>query len=213
MPKGRIIDKVFCWTVRLDSVHSVPDVLFPVPVCVPVPECPFPDSQLKMDIGHGHGMNLSFNPQPAKLSLMNSIFQEKQQALKAIFAACPSMESKYEKIIEMGRALPPFPSEHKIDQNIVKGCQSRMYLHSCLKDGVMHFEIDSDALISAGLGALLLYVYNGEKPETVLTSTPSYLEEIGIKESLTPNRANGLYNIFLRMKQDALHLIIERDKK
>lgn len=144
---------------------------------------------------------------------MKDHLEEKKAAIKEKFARCTTMESKYEKLIELGRALPTLNPEFKIDANHVKGCQSKMYLHSRLEGDYVVFEVESDALISAGLGALLVLVYSGEKPETVLTSPPDYLEDLGIKESLTPNRANGLYNIFLRMKQEALRLIVEREKR
>jgi cysteine desulfuration protein SufE len=84
-----------------------------------------------------------------------------------------------------------------------------MYLRSFLDGGKMYFEAESDALISFGLAVILMKVYSGESPEVVLTCPPSYLEEIGITASLTPNRANGLYSIHLRMKQDALRAIAQ----
>lgn len=135
---------------------------------------------------------------------------EKQQKMKNLFTACPSEEKKYEKIIEMGRALPPLSVQDKTPENFVKGCQSTMYLKSKLENGKVYFTADSDALISAGLAAILLQVYNGEAPEVILKCPPTYLEDLGISASLTPNRANGLYSIHLRMKQDALKLYMQQ---
>ena len=137
----------------------------------------------------------------------------KQQKLKDIFLNCASEEDKYEKIIEIGRKLSPLPLNCKTPENLVKGCQSQMYLHSYLSGDNIIFEAESDALISAGLAALLIEVYSGESPEAVLKCPPTYLEEIGINSSLTPNRANGLYSMHLKMKQDALKLIVEKEKK
>ena len=134
---------------------------------------------------------------------------EKQQQVKALFSSCSTEEKKYDKIIELGRSLPTFPTEDKTPENFVKGCQSTMYLTSKLEDGKVLFAAESDALISAGLAAILLLAYNGESPETILKCPPSYLEELGISASLTPNRANGLYSIHLRMKQDALKLYMK----
>lgn len=134
---------------------------------------------------------------------------EKQQQVKNLFASYPSEEKKYEKIIEMGRSLAPLALQDKIPENFVKGCQSTMYLKSRLENGRVYFTADSDALISAGLAAILLQVYNGETPEVILKCPPTYLEELGISASLTPNRANGLYSIHLRMKQDALKLYMQ----
>ncbi len=87
-----------------------------------------------------------------------------------------------------------------------------MYLHSFLLEDKIFFEPESDALISSGLAALLTQVYSGETPEVVLKCPPTYLDELGISASLTPNRANGLYSIHLRMKQDALKMLVERAK-
>ena len=136
----------------------------------------------------------------------------KQEQMKKLFAACPTEDAKYQKIIELGRQQPPLDASHKIPENIVKGCQSIMYLHSFMQGDAVHFEAESDALISSGLAAILVYVYNGESPETILKCPPTYLDELGISTSLTPNRANGLYSIHLKMKQDALKLLVKKNK-
>ena len=113
-------------------------------------------------------------------------------------------------IIAMGRELPHLSSSEKLPENIVKGCQSTVYLSSNLVEGQVLFGAESDALISSGLAAILIKVYSGEPPETVLKCPPDYLEELGISASLTPGRANGLYSIHLRMKQDALKLYMRQ---
>ncbi len=141
----------------------------------------------------------------------NQIFYsclKKQQLLKQQFVGCVSQESKYEKIIELGRNLPKMDASEKIPENIVKGCQSIVYLSSHLQDGKLKFYASSEALISSGLAMLLIEVYNGEAPETVLQCPPLFLEELGIHASLTPGRANGLSNIYLRMKQEALKYLV-----
>lgn len=138
---------------------------------------------------------------------------KKQQAIKELFNSCSSEESKYHKIIELGRQLPSIQEKDRVPSNIVKGCQSMVYLCSYWADDKIIFEAESDALISAGLAAILLRVYSEETPESILKCPPAYLDELGIRTSLTPNRANGLYSIHLRMKQDALRLLIEREAK
>ncbi|MBA3721343.1 MAG: SufE family protein [Parachlamydiaceae bacterium] len=138
---------------------------------------------------------------------------EKQNIVKQIFNACPTEEAKYQKIIDWGRELPKLKPIDKVPTNIVKGCQSTMYLHSFWTNDTIIFEVESDALISAGLAAILIKVYSGETPETILKCPPTFLEELGISASLTPNRANGLYSIHLRMKQDALKLLMEKEMK
>lgn len=133
---------------------------------------------------------------------------EKQQRISAIFSACVTEEEKYIKIIELGKSLPVLEAQYKIPENIVQGCQSTMYLRSYLQEGKVMFQADSDALISSGLAAILIQVYEGETPEAILKCPPDYLEQLGIGASLTPNRANGLYSIHLRMKQDALKFLL-----
>ena len=131
----------------------------------------------------------------------------KQAKIKQQFSSCITPEQKYSKIIELGRALPPF-TEAKTEDKLVKGCQSRMYLSSSILDGKVSFQIDSEALISAGLGALLLQVYNNEPPEAVLSCPPHFLEELEIHKSLSPNRSNGLASLFLQMKREALNYLL-----
>ncbi|MBA2368000.1 MAG: SufE family protein [Candidatus Protochlamydia sp.] len=134
----------------------------------------------------------------------------KQNMIREKFAACSNEEERYQKIIELGREQPSLSENEKIEANLVKGCQSQMYLVSHLEENQVIFQAESDALISAGLAALLVKVYSGEAPETVLKCPPTYLEELGISASLSPSRANGLYSLHLRMKQDALKLLMEK---
>lgn len=134
----------------------------------------------------------------------------KQRHLKSLFNDCACEESKFKKIIELGRQQPDLDSQHKTPENIVKGCQSTMYLHSQhTADGII-FNASSDALISAGLAALLIQVYSGETPEAILKCPPDFLDELGVSASLTPSRANGLYSIHLKMKQEALKFLIKQ---
>lgn len=137
---------------------------------------------------------------------------DKQAAIKALFSVCESLDEKYQKIIDLGRQQAKLNTRYKIPENIVPGCQSIMHLHSYCENGLIYFEAESEALISSGLAAILLLVYSGETPETVLKCPPEYLEELGIQASLTPSRANGMYSIHLRMKQDALKSIVNRSK-
>lgn len=135
----------------------------------------------------------------------------KQKEIKELFQDCQTPEAKYQRIIELGRKQPHLDCKDKCETNLVKGCQSQMYLCSCLCGDKVVFNAESDALISSGLAALLCKVYSNESPEAILKCPPSYLDELGISASLSPNRANGLYSLHLRMKQDALKLCMERD--
>jgi cysteine desulfuration protein SufE len=136
----------------------------------------------------------------------------KQEEVKKLFDRCTSEDLKYQKIIELGKALPPFPESEKIEANFVNGCQSIMYLHTKMDKGLLYFSANSDALISAGLAAILVRVYSGEMPEVILKCPPDYLESLGIGASLTPNRANGLYSIHLKMKQEALKFLLQQNR-
>lgn len=135
---------------------------------------------------------------------------QKQEDVKNLFSRCSSEEEKYEKIIEMGRDNPPIDENLKIESNLVSGCQSRMYLHSEYADGKVYFKGESDALVSSGLGSILIRVYSGESPEVILKCPPNYLEELGISASLSPGRANGLFSIHLKMKQEALKYLLKK---
>ncbi|MCC5832493.1 MAG: SufE family protein [Chlamydiales bacterium] len=128
--------------------------------------------------------------------------------IKESFSNCATPEEVYQKIIEWGERLPPFQTEWKREENVVHGCQSVMYLHAELRDREIFFAAASDALISAGLAAILIEAYNGTDPETVLKEPPTFLEELGIPASLTPGRANGLASLYLKMKQEALKLLL-----
>lgn len=137
----------------------------------------------------------------------------KQKNLINLLSTCSTPDEKYTKIMDLGRQLPPYHAKYKTSENIVTGCQSTTYLHSSIHNDVVVFHAHSEALISAGLAAVLINVYNEEKPETILTCQPHFLETLGIRAALTPSRANGLYSIYLRMKQDALRLLVAASEK
>jgi sulfur transfer protein SufE len=141
---------------------------------------------------------------------MSTSCREKQNEIKALFAACSTEDEKYKKIIEMGKKLPKLKADDKTSDNIVKGCQSTMYLRSFMREGLVYFEADSEALISAGLASILIHVYNGETPETILTCPPTFLDDLGLSASLSPSRSSGLYSVHLRMKQDALKFLTNK---
>jgi len=140
---------------------------------------------------------------------MTQTFDSKIIFIKNLFADCANAEAKYNKIMELGKQGAAFDEEEKTDENLVPGCQSTMYLQSWIQEGCIHFNAWSDALISAGLAQLLILAYSGQRPEVVLKKPPAFLDELNIPGSLTPNRANGLFQIHLRMKQDALRFITD----
>jgi len=139
---------------------------------------------------------------------MSETFKKKSDAVKKVFSSLGSPEERYQMLIDMGRKLPPFPPSLKTSENLVPGCQSLLYLSAHMMDGRMYFEAASDALISAGLTALLISAYDGEPPDLVLKSPPDFLREIGIFGTLSPSRSNGLSQIHLSMKKLALKFLV-----
>jgi len=111
---------------------------------------------------------------------------------------------KYEHIIEMGKSLPMIDEKLKTDNRLIKGCQSKVWLHSELKDGKIFFTADSDAIITKGLVALMVRVLSDHTPDEILESKMDFIKNIGLKEHLSPTRANGLVNMIKQMKLDAL---------
>lgn len=126
------------------------------------------------------------------------------EGIQKLFSSCTGIEEKYQKIIDLGRSQKALPLEQKCEENRVLGCQSTMYLHTHFDGKLLYFACEADAIISAGLGLLLTSVYSGNTPETILKHPPTYVQELGIPQALTPGRANGLASLYIRMKQEAL---------
>ena len=135
----------------------------------------------------------------------------KIEALKNQFSSLGSREALYQKIMERSKRLPPFKEEWKQEANRVTGSQRVMYLYSISENGHVYFYYSSDALISSGLAAILIDIYSGEPPDSILLTPPAFLEELGIPSVLTPGRANGLASLYLKMKQEAVkYLLVHR---
>jgi len=111
---------------------------------------------------------------------------------------------RYEYLIELGKSLPIIDEQFKLDENLIKGCQSKVWLYSELEDDRVKFSADSDAILTKGIAALLLRVYSGQKPEDILTAETSFIDEVGLKEHLSPTRANGLVSMIKQIKMYAI---------
>ena len=111
---------------------------------------------------------------------------------------------KYEYLIELGKSLKTYPEEKKTDDRLVKGCQSRVWVDFELKDGRLYFNADSDAIITKGIISLLVRIYSGRTPQEILSSDFSVVERIGLKDNLSPTRANGLVSMIQKLKEIAL---------
>jgi cysteine desulfuration protein SufE len=117
---------------------------------------------------------------------------QKQAALVDEFHGLDGWEARYQRIIARGRALPELPAELRTEDARVRGCSSSVWLVSESRDGVVLFRADSDALLVRGLIALLLETYSGHRPAEILGAPPAFIEELGLNQHLSPNRANGL---------------------
>ena len=129
--------------------------------------------------------------------------EEKKQSIVEGFSLYEEWLDKYEYLIELGKTLAPFPEEKKTEDRLIKGCQSRVWLDSELKDGKLYFMADSDAIITRGIISLLVGVYSGRTPGEIAGDDFGFVQEIGLKENLSPTRANGLVSMIERIKQIA----------
>jgi len=129
--------------------------------------------------------------------------QEAIQAVMDDFSLYDDWMDKYEYLIELGKNLAEYPESAKTEDHLIKGCQSRVWLDSKMEDGRLWFSADSDALITKGIISLLTGVYSGRTPQEIADDDFSWLEKIGLKENLSPTRANGLVSMIQTIKRAA----------
>ncbi|MGE4346105.1 MAG: SufE family protein [Flavobacteriaceae bacterium] len=111
---------------------------------------------------------------------------------------------RYEYIIELGKSLPMIDEKYKTDDYIIKGCQSKVWLSAEHKDGKILFTADSDAILTKGIIAIMIRVFSGQTPKDILEASTDFVDEIGLKEHLSPTRANGLVSMIKQIKMYAL---------
>ena len=129
--------------------------------------------------------------------------EESKQSIIDDFSMFDEWLDKYEYIIELGKKLDSFPENIKTDDRLIKGCQSRVWLDWEVKDGKLYFTADSDAIITKGIISLLISVYSGRSAEEIAGDDFSFLEKLGLKENLSPTRANGLESMVETIKRAA----------
>ncbi|MFN2260510.1 MAG: SufE family protein [Psychroflexus sp.] len=135
---------------------------------------------------------------------MNSI-KAKQEDIIEEFSMFEDWMQRYEYMIELGKSLPLIDEKYKTEENIIKGCQSRVWLYAEMNDNQkVEFTADSDAIITKGIIAILIRVFSEEKPEDILEAKTDFIDEIGLKEHLSPTRANGLVSMIKQMKMYAI---------
>ena len=113
---------------------------------------------------------------------------------------------KYQMLIDLGNDLEPLPEQYKTEQNLIDGCQSRVWVQCDMQDGLMHLQADSDALIVKGIVALLLRVLSDHTPQEILSADLYFIERIGLREHLSPTRSNGLLAMVRRIREYASEL-------
>ncbi|MBN2638887.1 MAG: SufE family protein [Bacteroidales bacterium] len=121
--------------------------------------------------------------------------KEKEQSVMEEFSLFDDWMDKYAYLIELGKELPVIDEKYKDNQHLISGCQSRVWLHAGLEEDKVVFTADSDAVITKGIVSLLIRVLSGHRPDEILDTDMEFLEKIGLKEHLSPTRANGLISM------------------
>ena len=134
-----------------------------------------------------------------------STIKEKQEEIIEEFNSFDDWMDRYQLLIDLGSEQPPLEEQYKSDDNLIEGCQSRVWLQADLMpDGTVRFLAESDALIVKGIVSLLVKVYSGHTPDEILDNEPYFVEAIGLKEHLSPTRSNGLVSMIKQMRMYAL---------
>lgn len=130
--------------------------------------------------------------------------QEIQNEIVDEFSMFDDWMQRYEYIIELGKSLPLIDEKYKTDDNIIKGCQSKVWVYAEEKEDKVVFTADSDAILTKGIIAILIRVFSNQNPQAILDANTDFIDEIGLKEHLSPTRANGLVSMIKQIKMYAL---------
>lgn len=130
--------------------------------------------------------------------------QEKQQEVVEEFSMFDDWMQRYEYMIELGKSLPLIDEKYKIDENLIKGCQSKVWVHAELDGDKLVFTADSDAIITKGIVAILIRVFSNQHPSAIIEADTKFIDDIGLKEHLSPTRANGLVSMIKQLKMYAV---------
>ena len=130
--------------------------------------------------------------------------KEKENALVEDFELFDDWADRYEHLISLGKSLPLIDPKYKTDDYLVRGCQSKVWLNAEMKDDKVIYKADSDAIITKGIVAMLVEVMSNETPDEILNTQLEFIDKVGLKEHLSPNRSNGLVSMIKEMKSYAL---------
>ena len=120
------------------------------------------------------------------------------------FSMFEDWEERYQYMIDLGKTLPLIEEKYKTEDNIIKGCQSKVWVHAEMKDDKVVFTADSDAIITKGIIAILIRVFSNQHPKDIIDANTDFIDEIGLKEHLSPTRANGLVSMIKQLKMYAI---------
>ncbi|WP_179348553.1 SufE family protein [Winogradskyella pacifica] len=120
------------------------------------------------------------------------------------FAMFEDWEERYQYMIDLGKDLPIIDEKYKTEDNIIKGCQSKVWVHAIMEDDKVNFTADSDAIITKGIIAILIRVFSNQHPKAILEANTDFIDKIGLKEHLSPTRANGLVSMIKQLKMYAI---------
>lgn len=123
-----------------------------------------------------------------------------QEEIVAEFSLFDDWMQRYEYMIELGKSLPKIEDQYKTDDHLIKGCQSKVWVHAERIDGKLVFTADSDAIITKGIIAILIRVFSNQKPADIIAAKTDFIDQIGLKEHLSPTRANGLVSMIKQLK-------------
>ncbi len=129
---------------------------------------------------------------------------EIQEEIIDEFAMFENWEERYQYMIDLGKSLPLIKDQFKTEDNIIKGCQSRVWVHSEMENGKVLFTADSDAIITKGIIAILIRVFSAQRPDDIIKADTGFIDEIGLKDHLSPTRANGLVSMIKQIKMYAI---------
>ena len=130
--------------------------------------------------------------------------KEIQNEIIEEFSMFDDWMERYEYMIELGKSLPLIEPKFKTNENLIKGCQSKVWVHAILKDNKITYTADSDAIITKGIVAILIRVFSNQHPNDILAANTDFIDEIGLKEHLSPTRANGLVSMIKQIKLYAI---------
>ncbi len=135
--------------------------------------------------------------------------KEIEQEIVEEFAIFTDWMDKYEYLIELGKSVPVISDNAKLESNLIKGCQSRVWLDAEYKEGLVFFKADSDAIITKGIISLLIRVFSGRTPQEILDANLDFIDEIGLKNNLSPTRSNGLLSMIKQIKLYAMAYLVK----